>query len=387
MVRHKKDNFRGKKAHGGPRRGPPSSASAPDFKAACWDLGHCDPRRCSGKRLMKLNLLRPLTPGQRHPGVIITPNGKRTLSPADAELLVTMGVAVVECSWARVNEINWSKVGGKCERLLPYLVAANTVNYGKPWRLNCAEALAASMWICGKEEWARAVMEPFAYGSAFLEINEKLLKKYAACADEEGVKRTQDEWMERLEKEYQDSREGGDMWETGNVNHRKLAPDSEEDDDEDSDEDSEEDSDGDESIDGIYLGKKPEKAADKGAEEGEEERDRYALSDDSDDDMMAEIRRKVLASKAFTNPDASKTEKQKPETIARPQHQNASDAESGPVSLDDGEDEADDDDEFDQIIEATPNTDRLGLAKLKKERERAASGRTISISADGSRRL
>ncbi len=38
-----------------------------------------------------------------------------------------------------------------------------------------------------------------------------------------------------------------------------------------------------------------------------------------------------------------------------------------------------DDDEFDQIIDATPVTDRIGLAKLEKERARATvTSRTFS---------
>ncbi|SPO01357.1 related to RLI and DUF367 domain protein [Cephalotrichum gorgonifer] len=385
MVRHKKDNFRGKKPHqgGGAPRGAPrsSAAGAPEFKAGCWDLGHCDPKRCSGKRLMRLNLLRSLQPGYRHQGVIITPNGKKTLSPADADLLVNFGVAVVECSWARLEEVNWSKVGGKCERLLPYLVAANSVNYGKPWRLNCAEALAAAMCICGKEEWARKILEPFSYGESFMEINGSLLKKYATSENEEGVKRVQEEWMERLEKEYSASREDGDdIWGGGNVNHRGIAPDSDDSDEEEGSGESEGD---DDSIDGIFLGEKPQKAAKEGGL-GELEKDRYALSDDSDsEDAMAEIRRKVLASKTFTNLDSDQTDRKKPETVARPQHpQNDSDIESVEKEGDEG---SDDDDEFDKLIEATPNTDRLGLAKLKKERERAASGRAVTIDATGAR--
>ncbi|KAJ4387952.1 ribosome biogenesis protein tsr3 [Gnomoniopsis smithogilvyi] len=398
MVRHKKDP-RSKKTFSvhpkdAKRNGPPkhrdednqvasdpasstshmSGRPKPPFKAACWDLGHCDPKRCSGKKLMRAGLMRDLHLGQRHSGVIITPNGKHTISPADKDLLDTYGAAVVECSWARTGEVQWNKVGGKCERLLPYLVAANTVNYGKPWRLNCAEALAAAFAICGHLDWAEMVLEPFSYGKAFLKINAQLLRRYAACEDEAAVKRTQEEWMERLEKEYADSREvgsGDDMWTKGNTNHMAMAESDEEgdeaeDDERDSDEDDEDSENEEDSIDGIWLGQKPDPTP---AEAGEEDKDPFAISDDSDDDAaMEEIRRKVLASKTFVNPEA---DKKRPETIPRPQQQHQKwkvDDEATPDS-DNGEDE---DDEFDDIIAATPMTDRIGLAKLERERSQAA---------------
>jgi hypothetical protein len=81
MVRHKKDNFsRGGKKFSNPRPRPvprgdgedAAGSSRPAFKAACWDMGHCDPKRCSGKRLMKLGLMRELHIGQRFPGVIVS---------------------------------------------------------------------------------------------------------------------------------------------------------------------------------------------------------------------------------------------------------------------------------------------------------------------------
>lgn len=384
MVRHKKDNFaRGKKSYrGSPRgRGPsnnndgnedtdsafPGSSSRPSFKAACWDLGHCDPKRCSGKKLMRFGLMRELQVGQRHSGVIITPNGKQVVSPADRETLDQHGAAVVECSWARVKEVQWSRVGGKCERLLPYLVAANTVNYGKPWRLNCVEALAAAYYICGHPEWAEEILAPFSYGASFLEINASLLKRYAACTDHKSVKEAEEAWMERLEKEYADSREDGDsadLWKGGNVNHR-AAVDSEEDDDEEGEggEDGDSESGDDEqSVDGIYLGKKPKAIHETDAGE---DVDPYALSDDeSDGAEMEEIRRKILASKPFAA-SASTEQKKVPESIPRPQQLNP-DSDVEPDS-----DNGEDDEEFDNIMDATPVTDRIGLSKLEKERSRA----------------
>ena len=78
MVRHKKD-LKGKKYHSGPPRQRPlrhqdgdSTNPPPDFKAACWDLEHCDPKRCSGKRLMHFGLMRELSVGQKFAGVVIS---------------------------------------------------------------------------------------------------------------------------------------------------------------------------------------------------------------------------------------------------------------------------------------------------------------------------
>lgn len=48
------------------------------------------------------------------------PNAKHTISPADKELMEQYGTAVVECSWARIKEVPWNRIGGKCERLCKY---------------------------------------------------------------------------------------------------------------------------------------------------------------------------------------------------------------------------------------------------------------------------
>lgn len=81
-MRHKKDGFaaKGKKHSNTPRHQRPGihnedgelHRKRPPFKAACWDLEHCDPKRCSGKRLMHFGLMRELHVGQKFSGVVIS---------------------------------------------------------------------------------------------------------------------------------------------------------------------------------------------------------------------------------------------------------------------------------------------------------------------------
>ncbi|KAL2356258.1 hypothetical protein BJ546DRAFT_839502 [Cryomyces antarcticus] len=392
MVRHKKDGFssRGKKysnaprPHGRAREGDNvdgERSTRPPFKAACWDLGHCDAKRCSGKRLMRLGMMRELHVGQKFAGVVVSPKAKKILSPADAPLLEQYGAAVVEASWKRIDEVPFSRIGGKCERLLPYLVAANPTNYGRPWRLNCVEALAACFAICGRQEWAEEILSTFSYGQAFLDNNAALLKRYAACKDEEEIKKAEGVWMEKLEREYADGRADreaneDDPWTGGNMNRRNFDESDADDDDEEegSDKDSGEDNQGGGAkLDGIYLGKRPENNEPNEEDSIEEGKDPYELSEDSDDEEeMAELRRRVLASKPFSSPTVDADQKKVPERIARtePLLTEESDAESG---SDVGQD-----DEFDDIINATPVTDRAGI--MAKQRQKAQEKASVSFS-------
>ncbi|KAG5417111.1 TSR3 [Candida metapsilosis] len=218
-------------------------------KLAMWDFDHCDPKRCSGKKLERLGLIKNLRVGQKFQGIVVSPNGKSTVCPNDKDIVEEQGAAVVECSWARLDEVPFGKIGGKHERLLPYLVAANPVNYGRPWKLNCVEALAACFAIVGHLDWAELLLENFSWGLTFLKINEELLHVYQQCTDSESVLKAQDEWLDKIEKEAKERKEQGqkeDIWMMGNVNRRKgeLSEDDEdEEDEEDEDEEEEEASD------------------------------------------------------------------------------------------------------------------------------------------------
>lgn len=190
-------------------------------KLAMWDFDHCDPKRCSGKKLERLGLIKNLRIGQKFSGVVVSPNGKGVVCPDDREIVEEFGSSVVECSWARLDEVPFNKIGGKHERLLPYLVAANPVNYGRPWRLNCVEALAACFAIVGHWDWAEVLLENFSWGLTFLKINKELLEIYMQCSDSDSVNKAQEEWLQRIQDEAKNRKEQAkneDLWMMGNVN-------------------------------------------------------------------------------------------------------------------------------------------------------------------------
>lgn len=180
----------------------------PPFTVAMWDFKQCDPKRCSGRKLHRQNMIKILKPGQRFPGVVLSPTGTKCISPNDKNIIAKFGIAVIDSSWNKVEETQFSRIRSPNLRLLPYLVAANSVNYGKPYELSCVEAIAAAMFITGYKSDADEYLSKFSWGPTFSRLNCDVLNLYMGCTDSKSVLEKQKEYLEKVDNERDERK----MW-------------------------------------------------------------------------------------------------------------------------------------------------------------------------------
>jgi pre-rRNA-processing protein TSR3 len=80
-------------------------------------------------------------------------------------------------------------------RALPYLVAANAVNFGKPFKLSSVEAFAAALYILGEKEQAALILNKFKWGPVFLDLNREPLERYSEAKDSTEVVKIQADYL------------------------------------------------------------------------------------------------------------------------------------------------------------------------------------------------
>jgi len=180
----------------GEDEGATSSKQKFPCRLAMWDLEQCDPKKCSGRKLVHQGFVETLRIQQRFSGIVLSPMATSCVSPQDREIVMSCGVAVIDCSWARLEDTPFSKMRGQHPRLLPYLVAANPINYGKPLKLSCVEAYAAIFYIVGLAELGDLLLSKFKWGHGFFSLNQGLFEAYAACTSAAEVVEAQAKYIE-----------------------------------------------------------------------------------------------------------------------------------------------------------------------------------------------
>ncbi|HEX3000946.1 MAG TPA: DUF367 family protein [Methanoregula sp.] len=140
----------------------------------------CDPRKCTVKKLERAGFLKIFQKLQQIPRntLILDPTAEQALSPADR---FVKSLTVLDCSWEVLDTgaiSSW-----RIRRALPFLMAANPVNFGKPCKLSSVEAVAAALFIMGEKERAGELLSKVNWGIRFLEVNKEPLELYASAKD------------------------------------------------------------------------------------------------------------------------------------------------------------------------------------------------------------
>jgi pre-rRNA-processing protein TSR3 len=144
----------------------------------------CDPRKCTVKKLERAGMVKLFNKISQIPKntLLLDPTAEQALSPADSRV---QSVTALDCSWEVLD--TGAVSGWRTRRALPFLLAANPVNFGRPWRLNSVEAFAATLVILGEPVRAKGLLGCFGWGQRFLEVNEEPLRLYAAAKDSSEV--------------------------------------------------------------------------------------------------------------------------------------------------------------------------------------------------------
>jgi pre-rRNA-processing protein TSR3 len=158
--------------------------------------GDDDPDKCTARKLDRFELATLHRTDRATPyGIVLNPHAEQALSPADEG---TDTLVALDCSWESAEAAQFTLPGE--HRALPYLVAANPVNFGRPMQLTTVEALAAALAILGERDHAERILAKFTWGETFLELNAEPLRRYAACEDSTAVVAIQEQYLQRGEK-------------------------------------------------------------------------------------------------------------------------------------------------------------------------------------------
>lgn len=139
--------------------------------------GNDDPQKCTALQLEKEGFAKIYSSPSSLPyGTVLDPYSEKAISQEDSLPLLP-----VDLSW-KSSKKEFEKIEGD-HRSLPFLVASNPVSYGKPFRLNTAEAIFASLYILGYKEKSLEIASKFDYGEEFFKLNYDRLEDYSRCGD------------------------------------------------------------------------------------------------------------------------------------------------------------------------------------------------------------
>ena len=150
------------------------------MKLIVYHADEDDPKKCSAKKLHKFGFVKLETKIRKTPrdAILLNPFAEKSLSKEDLKIAEKNGILAVDCSWKNAEK-SFDFLDKRCNsRALPFVVAANPVNYGKPFKLTTLEAFATAVYILGDIEKAEEMLNLYKWGPSFLTLNKEPLEDY-----------------------------------------------------------------------------------------------------------------------------------------------------------------------------------------------------------------
>ncbi|MEM1626203.1 MAG: DUF367 family protein [Sulfolobaceae archaeon] len=154
------------------------------MKVYIIDFDQDDPKKCTGKKLVRLGYGRFI---KRPKGIILNPYSKRILSIEDKSIILRRGITVIDSSWKSSDETFFKRFYTNSRRL-PFLLAGNPINYAKAYILSSLEAIVASFYIIDEIDLALEIASKIKWGMTFINLNRELLESYRGKSSEEILK-------------------------------------------------------------------------------------------------------------------------------------------------------------------------------------------------------
>jgi pre-rRNA-processing protein TSR3 len=156
-----------------------------------------DPKKCTARKLHRFGfaILEKSIRKLPYHGVLLNPFSEKSLSREDLHDAQDHGLVALDCSWKTAEQLFLSLEKTSVSRALPFLLAANPVNYGKPFQLSTVEAFAAALYILGEVSHAEKILGIYTWGHRFLELNREPLEEYRKAKDSAEVVRIMNQYI------------------------------------------------------------------------------------------------------------------------------------------------------------------------------------------------
>jgi len=151
-----------------------------EIKLVIYHANEDDPKKCTAKKLQRFGFAKIVTKINMTPrnAILLNPFSEKSISKEDLEVAKKFGMLAIDCSWKKVEDSFKKLCKKNTSRSLPFLVAVNPVNYGKPFEFTTLEAFAAALYILGKIDQAEKILKIYNWAPQFLELNKEPLEDY-----------------------------------------------------------------------------------------------------------------------------------------------------------------------------------------------------------------